>query len=158
MAVQANDRGIEAERATHIQQVDDMPMYSDNTLLPVSYPLVKPTVGGNLVFTEEPKKEIKRDYDHLIYQYDWDARLMRAIFTAESQMNPNAINRKDKHKGCSGSYGIAQLGCVWFGKYGLTRDNWNDPETNIRVAYEVYKIQGLNAWGVYSSGKYKVYY
>lgn len=146
---QTSGRGEEIERTIHIQQVDDMPMYCDNTLLPISYTPIKPTISGNLVFT---------DYDHIISKYDWDSRLMKAIFYAESQLKPNAVNAKDRHKGCSGSYGIAQIGCVWFGKHGLNWDNWNDPETNIRVAYEIYKEQGLNAWGVYRNGSYLKYY
>ncbi|MDD3752887.1 MAG: transglycosylase SLT domain-containing protein [Candidatus Colwellbacteria bacterium] len=154
--VSVHTPGVKEEKAPiYIQSLDSIPMMCDNTLLPIAdpnsiivEPKIEPRVTGIKLF----------DYDDLIDKYDWDSRLMKAIFYAESQLKPNAVNAKDRHKGCSGSYGIAQIGCVWFGKHGLNWDNWNDPETNIRVAYEIYKEQGLNAWSVYRNGSYLKYY
>lgn len=104
----------------------------------------------------EPVNQDKWDY--LLIQYDWDARLMSAIIMAESGGNNNAINAGDRHSNCNGSYGLTQLSCLHFGKHGLTWDNWSDPSTNIKVAYEIYKTQGLRAWGAYTSGAYLKFY
>jgi hypothetical protein len=127
-------------------------------------------VSGNFILAESPPFYVKPElqvfttktsvgnYYQLFTQYDWDARLMYAIMMAESGGNPKAINYKDKHKGCNNSYGLMQIGCVWLGKYGLTIDNVLDPSTNIRTSYEIYKVQGLRAWGAYTSGSYKKFY
>ncbi len=129
---------------------NEIVMYQDNTLLP------RTQVLG---FVVEDELGDWIDYHSIISRYDWDAEIMYAILQAESSKNPEIINWKDYHKssGCYGSFGLMQLGCVWFGKYGLTEDNWKDPETNIRVAYEVYKAQGLRAWGAYTDGSYLSY-
>ncbi len=125
---------------------NEIVMIQDNTLLPV-YHIPRTQVLG---------VSLEEDYYSIISKYDWDAEIMYAILKAESSKNPEIINWKDYHKssGCYGSFGLMQLGCVWFGKYGLTEDNWKDPETNIRVAYEVYKAQGLRAWGAYTDKSY----
>ncbi len=94
----------------------------------------------------------------LIEMYDWDARLMYAIMMAESGGNTNAVNKEDNHRSCKGSYGLFQIGCLHFGKYGINYANWNYPSTNIKAAYEIYKVQGLRAWGVYTNGSYKRFY
>ncbi len=124
-------------------------------------------ISGNFIlaesmpYYEKPEIQVlatKTDFYHLLSQYDWDSRLMNAIMMAESGGNPNAINARDRHRNCSGSYGLMQLGCPHFGKHGLTWDNWNDPSANIKVAYEIYKTQGLRAWGAYTSGAYLTFY
>lgn len=133
---QTSGRGEEIERTIHIQQVDDMPMYCDNTLLPISYTPIKPTISGNLVFT---------DYDHIISKYDWDSTIMYRIMECESKSNPNAVNTRDRHRTCNGSYGLMQLSCEHLTDYGIW-DSWNDPAENIRVAYDVWRRQGEGAW------------
>lgn len=101
-------------------------------------------------------------YDWDIYteiaQYPlWDADLMTRIFMAESRLNSNAVNWKDRHRGCSGSFGIAQIGCIHFGKYGINENNWHIPEVNIAAAYQIFLNDGLNAWGAYTNKSYLRY-
>lgn len=88
-------------------------------------------------------------YRGLVSQYDWDTDLMLAIMRAESGCNPMAINGADNHRVCLGSYGLFQIGCVHF-----KGEDMHDPETNIRLAYRIYKSQGLNAWGAFSNLSY----
>lgn len=96
--------------------------------------------------------------EYIIAQYDWDVRLATAIFKAESQLEPQAINREDNHKVCMGSFGITQIGCVHFGKYGIDWNNWDDPEVNVRAAYLLYKERGWKPWGAFTSKAYLRYY
>jgi soluble lytic murein transglycosylase-like protein len=127
----------------HLADISDFPI-SENYLVSI----------GNPVYQKEPCLY------NLINQYNWNAKLMYAIMMAESGGNPNIVNKRDYHRSsnCYGSYGAFQIGCGWFGKYGLTKENVFDPATNIRVAYEIFKTQGLRAWGVYTNGAYKKFY
>jgi hypothetical protein len=68
----------------------------------------------------------------------------------ESSCNPHAINHQDNHKVCIASYGLFQVGCLHFSE----GQDKTDIETNIAVAYKVWKSQGYRAWTVYTSGKY----
>jgi len=69
---------------------------------------------------------------------------------AESNCNPKALNAKDVHNGCKGSYGLFQIACV----HGDVK-TFYDPETNVEMAYKVYKKQLWKAWGVCTDGKVK---
>lgn len=89
-----------------------------------------------------------------------EARTMAAIAVAESSLNPGALNPKGKDL----SYGLWQINML--GKLGVERrsdyglnsnEELYDPATNARVAYEVYKEQGFDAWSAYSSGAYQKY-
>ena len=95
--------------------------------------------------------------ESIIAKYDWDDRLAIAIFKGESGLNPTAVNRKDNHRVCMGSYGIAQLGCVHFGNYGLTKYNWDEPAANIRAAYLLYQERGWRPWAVFTTGRFRRY-
>lgn len=99
-------------------------------------------------------------YDTINQYEGWESEKMLAILKAESHLRADVVNEKDYHKGsgCWGSFGLAQIGCCWFGQFGLTKDNWNDPETNIRVAYEIWKISGYEAWGAYNDKSYLAFY
>ena len=90
-------------------------------------------------------------YRSIVSQYDWDTELMLAIMRAESGCNPNGINWQDSHNGCVASYGLLQIACIHF-KEGEDKVN---PQTNIAVAYRVWKSQTYNAWSVYLHGSYK---
>jgi len=68
----------------------------------------------------------------------------------ESSCNQHAINGQDNHRICVGSYGLFQVGCLHFSE----GQDKTDIETNIAVAYKVWKSQGYRAWTVYTSGKY----
>lgn len=99
-------------------------------------------------------------YDTINQYEGWESEKMLAIFKAESHLRAGAVNSKDYHKGsaCWGSYGIGQIGCCWFGQFGLTKDNWDDPEVNIKAAYEIWKIYGYEAWGAYTDQSYLAFY
>ena len=103
--------------------------------------------------TSGKDEALDEDIKDIIARYDWDAELMYKIAIAESEKNPNAINHKDEHRTCSGSFGIMQLSCENVEKYGIW-DSWNNPEINISVAYKVWTSQGLRAWGAYMDGRY----
>jgi soluble lytic murein transglycosylase-like protein len=136
----------EVERSIKLHTLDTGFLgYQDNTIVAHSVLSYKPQILGYYV---------SRPYYSEFLKYNWDARLMYAIMLAESGGNTEAVNKGDRHSNCSGSYGLMQLGCLHFGKYGLAHDNWHIPEVNIRVAYEIYQRQGLRAWGAYSSGAY----
>ena len=41
-------------------------------------------------------------------------------------------------------------------QFGLSsNDELFDPKTNAKAAYQIYKQQGINAWGAYTNGSYK---
>lgn len=82
--------------------------------------------------------------------------LVMAIMRAESGCNSTALNGQDNHGSCTGSYGLMQIGCFWFGYYGHSITY--DPEINIKIAYNIYKRQGsFNAWSAYKTGAYLRY-
>jgi hypothetical protein len=85
-------------------------------------------------------------YYDLICEYgSWNCTIMYRIMECESKGNPDTINIKDKHRTCNGSYGLMQLSCEHLTDYDIW-NSWNDPAENIRVAYDVWKRQGYNAW------------
>ncbi len=90
---------------------------------------------------------VKTDYYYeLISQYDdWNSTIMYRIMECESKGNQDAVNTRDRHRTCNGSYGLMQLSCEHLTDYGIW-DSWNDPAENIRVAYDVWRRQGEGAW------------
>jgi hypothetical protein len=95
-----------------------------------------------------------RRYEGYLREYNgWNADLMLKILIAESEGNPKVINHHDRHRTCNKSYGLMQLSCEHLTDYDIW-DSWDDPEENIRVAYEVWKRQGYEAWGAYTDGRY----
>lgn len=102
-------------------------------------------------------KFVENEYiNDIIRKYDWNAELMIRIMKAESGGNLNAVNAKDRHRTCKGSYGLMQISCEWLTKYNAW-SSWNNAETNIAIAYKVWKIQGYRAWGAYTSRAYLRY-
>ena len=73
-----------------------------------------------------------------IQKYQWDSRITIAIMKLESGCNPKAINHKDGHGRCTGSYSLMQVACIHY-KVG---QNKLDPNLNIKIAYRVYKEAG----------------
>lgn len=76
-----------------------------------------------------------------------------AVAMAESELNPYALNAQDSHKGCKGSYGIFQVGCLHESDPSLLYD----VEHNIRRAREIYDERGWKPWGAYTDGRYLAY-
>ena len=83
---------------------------------------------------------------------------MTAIALAESGGRTQAFNPRGLDK----SYGLFQvnmyggLGPARMKQFGLKEEKeLFDPETNVRAAKGILGSQGLGAWSVYKSGKYK---
>lgn len=70
---------------------------------------------------------------------------------AESGLKQYALNAQDSHKGCKGSYGIFQIGCL----HETDPTVLYDIEYNIKRAREIYDQSGWKPWGAYTSGAYK---
>ena len=109
--------------------------------------------GGNTIYAQTsvstPKIGVLGVHYDLISQYNWDVRVAYAIMMAESRGNPNIINWRDKHRTCGGSFGLFQLACFRGSKETLL-----DPETNVKMAYEIWKREGWRPWGAYTNKSY----
>ena len=86
--------------------------------------------------------------------------IMAAIGLAESGGNPYAHNPNASTG--DNSYGLLQvnmlgrMGPERRREFGITSNQaLFDPLTNVRAAKKIYDSQGLNAWSVFRSGKYK---
>ena len=84
--------------------------------------------------------------------------IMTAIGLAESGGDPKAHNRKAPDD----SHGLFQvnmyggLGPARMKQFGLSKEqDLFDPTTNVKAAKQILGSQGLGAWSVYKSGKYK---
>lgn len=83
-----------------------------------------------------------------IIQYDWDTETAIDVMWHESHCKPEAINPRDSHKGCTGSFGLFQTACIHGDKNILL-----EPKNNIAKAHVLYKERGWRPWGVCSDGK-----
>lgn len=79
------------------------------------------------------------------------APTMAAIALAESSGNPGSVNAKD-NGGKQTSWGLWQISD---GTHNMPVANILDPNVNAKQAVAKYKVQGLSAWGTYTSGKYR---
>jgi len=74
-----------------------------------------------------------------------------AVAKAESGLNPTASNWADAHKGCNGSFGIFQIGCV----HGSSVEDLYNVEYNIKKARAIYDVAGSwQPWGAYTNKSY----
>jgi hypothetical protein len=76
-----------------------------------------------------------------------------AIAKAESNLNPYAVNRQDAHRGCMGSYGIFQIGCL----HESDPHVLYDVEYNIKRARQLYDERGWLPWGAFTDKSYLAY-
>lgn len=67
------------------------------------------------------------------------------ICRLESNGYSRATNWKDSHRGCSGSFGLFQIGCL----HGYSMESLHNPLVNIRVAYALWKENGWAPWTTY---------
>jgi hypothetical protein len=79
------------------------------------------------------------------------APVMAAIAEAESSGNPNATHTNSNGSVDSGLWQINTANSDVIAQYG----NVFDPASNAKMAYAIYKQQGLTAWTTYTSGAYK---
>ena len=90
----------------------------------------------------------------LIRQVFWEDPVTAvAVAMAESGLSPYALNTRDSHRGCTGSYGIFQIGCLHESDPSVLYD----VEYNIRRAKEIYNESGWRPWGAFTDGNYKRY-
>jgi len=119
------------------------------------------TIEGKVLRASVPPVYIEPRVMGIHYQLNgdertWDTQIAYAIMMAESHGNANLINWRDYHRtaNCWGSFGLFQIGCLHFGKYGITKDNWDDPEVNIQAAYELWQKEGWWPWSVFKNKRY----
>ena len=85
------------------------------------------------------------EFRNLVKQYDWNVEVMLAIMMAESSCNPNALNMNSDGSNDSGLFQINSI---------HKKPNRENPELNVRYAYQIYKSQGLSAWVAYTNKSY----
>jgi hypothetical protein len=61
-----------------------------------------PEVVNEITEPEQVDEPVDRQNCDLAFNYDWDARIARAICLAESGGNPEAVNWGDGHNTCRG--------------------------------------------------------
>ena len=96
-----------------------------------------------------PQNEIER----LIVAY-WPEQpeMAIAVAKAESGLVPTASNWNDAHRGCNGSFGIFQIGCI----HGSEIEDLYNVEYNIKKARQIYDAAGSwQPWGAVTDGSYK---
>ncbi len=85
----------------------------------------------------------------LVYNYsNWDQNIARQICVLESNGNPNAVNWKDNHGSCSGSFSLMQVGCFWYPFFGYSSVDYYDTDINMTISNKIYVRQGnsFKAW------------
>jgi len=107
-------------------------------------PIVEASKKVDLIKTKVPAN--CNDFRSEVEKYDWDSEIALQIMKLESSCNTEAVNKTDNHKVCVGSYGLMQIGCIHTDNVELLKEG----NYNIKIAYEVYKKQGWEAWSVYS--------
>lgn len=94
----------------------------------------------------------------ILKQAGWSDDLiptMTAIGMAESSGNPHAVNDGKKMGTNEYSVGLWQVNRKAHPQYD---EQWlKDPVNNAKAALDIYKKQGLKAWGAYTDGRYKKY-
>jgi hypothetical protein len=78
----------------------------------------------------------------------WLGREMVCIARRESELRPRAVNWRDVHAdGSRGSFGLFQIGRL---HAHYVAGEWRrllNPAVNVRVAWQLYRTDGLNPWG-----------
>jgi len=95
-----------------------------------------------------PQIEPAGDIKSLLSQYEWNVEIAHLVILAESG-GKNTAHNPEWHSGCQGSFGLFQIGCV---NYSGDLNDLYIPRINIEMAYQIYKTQGIRAWGVCKNG------
>lgn len=82
----------------------------------------------------------------LFEQYDWPVDTAIAICNMESGGHPEAVNGKDSHVGCTGSYGLMQIACI----HTNDVEGLKNPEINVKIAHQLWKTEGFKPWTTYA--------
>lgn len=80
--------------------------------------------------------------------------MAEAVCMAESHCRPEAVGYNQDG---SRDYGIFQINSIHAGRVNGNVQMLLDPETNVRVAAEIYREQGWTPWVTFKTGKYKQY-
>lgn len=118
-----------------------------DTIVYAQEPEERKVVQIEVVYTEE------RIIEKIRETFPESPDIAVAIAKAESSLNPDATNAKDSHKGCTGSYGLFQIGCI----HGDKPEHLYDVDYNIQVARRLYLERGWQPWGAYTNKQYLKY-
>ena len=102
-------------------------------------------VGGDTLLPSSEELSVE---DKICNAFVEDCKIMIAIATAESGLNPKAINNKNTNG--TTDAGLFQINDI----HGYSVEDRLDVDKNISMAKKVYDRQGLTAWSVYNNGKY----
>lgn len=100
-----------------------------------------------------------QQYLPLVQKYNWDVNTAMAIMEAEStsQGIPCDSNAKDFDSNGTVDRGLFQVNSI-HADLATDMNTLFDPQTNVRIAYEIYSgQQGWGAWSTYNSGAYLRY-
>lgn len=89
-------------------------------------------------------------YRSILAQYDWNVNTALAVMQAESGCRPAVVSSTCDH-------GLMQINCIHSDLVGGDLSKLNDPATNIRIAYSLYRERGWLPWTAYTSGAYLKY-
>ena len=119
---------------------------------PAPAPTTQPSVTRPLSPQSQSAAPIDGNYCPLAYQYlDWPGEIAYAICMAESYGQPDAVNQRDVHDGCRGSYGLFQIACFHADPGAML-----DPQANVAKAHEIYRRNNSwRPWGAYVNGSYQ---
>lgn len=83
-----------------------------------------------------------------------EVTLFTAVALAESGGNTEAHNRSDPH---GGSWGLWQINGAHATSWPSLWSRRTDPVANATLARNVFKAQGVRAWGAYTNGSYRTH-
>lgn len=83
----------------------------------------------------------------LVSQYFTDVDTALCLIHYESGGNPDAKNPRSTARGL-----FQILASLWAPHFGVTYEQLYDPETNVRLAAQIYAQQGWGAWSPYNRG------
>ena len=80
-----------------------------------------------------------------------------AIMMAESKGVADRVSPPNKGKHPSKDYGLFQINSYWQRNRFNNTSELLDPETNVRLASQIYNDSGWDAWSTFHNGKYLEY-
>lgn len=110
---------------------------------------VVPHKGGLVSAVPQERSNVSsNDIEGLITRYfGEDSQTAIAIAKAESRLHPKATNQNTNG---SVDCGIFQINSI----HNPTKEQCEDPEENIKLAYNIYQKSGFNPWVSYKSGSF----
>jgi len=110
--------------------------------------------SADLPPSRTPEATATPEPDLFVKYFGDEADTARAICTAESGLNPDAVSKPNRDG--SRDHGICQINDKWQADKFTNTAELLDKENNIKIAKQIRDEWGnFNAWSVYKSGKYK---